>query len=123
MREEKLNYWIKRIETDLADHESDKKDVLNFVGYMQEKYKIILWIIRCIIALLQIKKELLMKCNSLKKLDNTGRFNSRISYYLKNAAYKQIGPMSKYRIQRDNNYQKLYLLLIKKEIFDTNHLM
>jgi hypothetical protein len=64
-----------------------------------------------------------MKCNSLEKLDNTGRFNSRISYSLKNAAYKQIGPMSKYRIQRDNNYQKLYLLLIKKEIFDTNHLM
>ena len=62
----------------------------------------------------QIIKEWLDKCNSLEKLDNVGSFSSRISYSIKNAQYKQIGPMSQYKIKTDSNYRKLYILLKKK---------
>ena len=66
----------------------------------------------------QIIKEWLDKCNSLEKLDHVGSFNYRISYSLKNAEYKQIGPMSQYKIKIDNNYRKLFLLLRKNGIMD-----
>ena len=62
----------------------------------------------------QIIKEWLDKCNSLEKLDNVGSFNSRISYSLKNAKYKQIGPMSQDKIKTDNKYRKLYMLCKQK---------
>ena len=65
----------------------------------------------------QIINEWLDKCNSLEKLNYVGSFNSRISYSLKNAQYKQIGPMSQHKIKTDSNYRKLYILLNRKEIF------
>ena len=64
----------------------------------------------------QIIKEWFDKCNSLEKLDHSSSFNSKISYSLKNAENKQIGPMSQYKIKKDSNYSKLYTLLKKKEI-------
>ena len=54
----KLEHWIQRIHTELQDNESDKQDILKFVDYLQEKDKSVLWIIRCIIALLQLRKEI-----------------------------------------------------------------
>jgi hypothetical protein len=69
----------------------------------------------------KIIKEWLDKCNSIKKLDNARNFNYRISYALKNSMKnKQIGPMSQVKIQTDDKYRKLYLLLIeKKSLFRT----
>ena len=46
----------------------------------------------------KIIKEWLDKYNSLEKLDDSRSFNSRISSSLKNAKYKQIGPMSQHKI-------------------------
>jgi Primase X len=64
-----------------------------------------------------IIKEWLDKCNSLEKLDDLRSFNSRISYSLKNAKNKKIGPMSQHKIKTDSSYSKLHNLLKKKGIF------
>ena len=55
-RKKLLTSWLNRIDTDL--HGSDKEDVSKLIEYMQEKGKSILWMVRCITALLQIKKQL-----------------------------------------------------------------
>ncbi len=55
-RQRLLQYWMDRINTDL--HDSDKVDVLNFIQYMQDNERAILWIVRCITALLLIRKQL-----------------------------------------------------------------
>jgi site-specific recombinase XerD len=57
-RKTKLEHWIQRIHTELNGNESDKKDILKFVNHLQEKDKSILWIVRCITALLQLRREL-----------------------------------------------------------------
>ena len=64
----------------------------------------------------QIIKEWLDKCNSLERLDNYRNFvNYRISYALKTAAGKGIGPMSIYKIKTDDRYSNnLYLLILHK---------
>jgi non-catalytic primase subunit PriX-like protein len=67
-------------------------------------------------ACFQIIKEWLDKCDSLEKLYDSGGFNSRVSYSLKNAENKQIGPMSQHKIKTDSNYTKLYILLKEKGI-------
>jgi len=54
-RKVRLEYWIDRINKDLDGN--DKRDVLKFVEIMQEKDQSILTIIRCITAILQIRKE------------------------------------------------------------------
>ena len=54
-RKQRLEYWINRINNDLK--ESDRNDVLKLVEHMQDKESI-LWIIRCITALLTIRKQL-----------------------------------------------------------------
>ena len=41
---------------ELQDNEADKQDILKFVEHLQEKDKSIIWIIRCITALLQLRK-------------------------------------------------------------------
>lgn len=64
-----------------------------------------------------IIKEWLDKYNSLEKLDNSRSFNSRISYPLKNAKNKQIGPMNQHKTRTDSSYSSLYNLLKKKGIF------
>jgi hypothetical protein len=55
-RKERLEYWINRINKDLD--ESDRNDVLKLVEHMQDRERSILWIIRCITALLTIRKQL-----------------------------------------------------------------
>ena len=56
-RKTRLDYWIDRINKDLDDV-NDRKDVLKFVEIMQEKDQSILTIIRCITAILQLRKQL-----------------------------------------------------------------
>ena len=55
-RKEKLTYWINRANTELQ--EPDKTDVLNFIQFMHDKGRSILWIIRCITALLLMRRHL-----------------------------------------------------------------
>jgi site-specific recombinase XerD len=55
-RKEKLAYWFNRANTELR--EPDKTDVLNFVQFMHDKERSILWIIRCITALLLMRRHL-----------------------------------------------------------------
>jgi hypothetical protein len=56
LRKEKLAYWINRANTELQ--EPDKTDVLNFIQFMLDKERSVLWIIRCITALLLMRKHL-----------------------------------------------------------------
>ena len=55
-RKDRLNYWINRIDLDLK--EPDRSDVLKLVEHMQERERAILWIIRCITALISLRKQL-----------------------------------------------------------------
>ena len=68
-RKVKLERWIQRIHTELQDNEPDKQDILKFVSYLQEKDKSILWIVRCITALLQLKKEIKKPFSQVTKED------------------------------------------------------
>ncbi len=68
-RKARLERWIQRIHTELQDNEPGKQDILKFVDYLQEKDKSILWIIRCITALLQLKKEIKKPFSQLTKED------------------------------------------------------
>ena len=54
-RKNKLNYWLKRIQTDLEGN--DMTDMLKFVEIMQEKDQAILTIIKGISVMLQLKKQ------------------------------------------------------------------
>jgi hypothetical protein len=51
-----LEYWLKRIDTALNG--SDKVDMLFLVSHMQDQERSALWIIRCIIILLIVRKQL-----------------------------------------------------------------
>ena len=62
----------------------------------------------------QIIRKWLDKCDTLKELDHSCKFDSRIAYALKIASNKRIGPMSLYRIKTDSKYSNLYLLLLQK---------
>ena len=55
-RKEKLAYWINRANIELQ--EPDKTDVLKFIQFMHDKERNILWIIRCITALLLMRRHL-----------------------------------------------------------------
>jgi hypothetical protein len=55
-RKEKLAYWLNRANTELQ--EPDKPDGLNFIQFMHDKERSILWIIRCITPLLLMRKHL-----------------------------------------------------------------
>jgi integrase len=55
-RKQKLSYWLNRANTELQ--EPDKTDVLKFVQFMHDKERSILWIIRCITALLLMRRHL-----------------------------------------------------------------
>ena len=68
-RKVKLERWIQRIHLELQDNEDDKKDILKFVAYLQEKDKSIFWIVRCITALLQLKKEIKKPFSQVTKED------------------------------------------------------
>ena len=66
-RKDRLNYWIKRISSDLE--EPDRSDVLQLVEHMQERERAILWIIRCITALLSMRKQLTKPFREVTKSD------------------------------------------------------
>jgi len=55
-RQQRLAYWIKRVNSDLE--ETDRVDVLNLIQNMQDRERAVLWIIRCVIALLLMRKQL-----------------------------------------------------------------
>lgn len=55
-RQDRLAYWIQRVKTDLED--PDRIDVLKLIEHMQDRERAILWIIRCVTALLLIRKQL-----------------------------------------------------------------
>jgi hypothetical protein len=55
-RQQRLAYWIKRVNDDLR--EPDRIDILKLVEYMQDRERAVLWIIRCVTALLLIRKQL-----------------------------------------------------------------
>jgi site-specific recombinase XerD len=66
-RKQKLQYWIQKVKTELD--EPDKADVLKFVEHMQENDKSILWIVRCITALIYIRRQLNKSFGDCKKED------------------------------------------------------
>jgi len=55
-RKAKLEYWLGRVNTDR--HGTDKSDVLKLIEDMQDKEKSKLRIIRCITALISLRKQL-----------------------------------------------------------------
>jgi site-specific recombinase XerD len=52
----KLEHWLYKAKSELD--EPDRTHVLEFVEYMQEKDNSILWIVRCITALIYIRRQL-----------------------------------------------------------------
>lgn len=55
-RQDRLAYWIQRVKTDLKD--PDRTDVLKLIEHMQDRERGILWITRCVTALLLMRKQL-----------------------------------------------------------------
>jgi site-specific recombinase XerD len=55
-RKQKLTHWILKAKSELD--EPDRTHVLHFIEYMQEKDHSILWIVRCITALLYIRRQI-----------------------------------------------------------------
>ena len=55
-RKAKLEYRIQRVNTDLSG--TDKADLLKLIEHMQDKERANLWIIRCITALISIRRQL-----------------------------------------------------------------
>jgi beta-lactamase regulating signal transducer with metallopeptidase domain len=53
-RRKKLSDWIEKVNKDLD--RSDRADVLKFVEYMRDSANAILWITRCITALISMRK-------------------------------------------------------------------
>ncbi|HSF50413.1 MAG TPA: site-specific integrase [Nitrososphaeraceae archaeon] len=66
-RKDRLKYWMNRIHSDLE--EPDRSDVLQLVENMQERERAILWIIRCITALLSMRKQLAKPFREVSKSD------------------------------------------------------
>ena len=66
-RKEKLTHWIQKAKTEL--NEPDRMHVLQFVEHMQEKDNSILWIVRCITALIYIRRQLNKPFVDCKKED------------------------------------------------------
>jgi hypothetical protein len=63
-RKEKLAYWFNRANTEFQ--EPDRTDVLKFIQFMHDKERSILWVIRCITALLLMRRHLgkkLQRCS------------------------------------------------------------
>ncbi|HEX2407460.1 MAG TPA: tyrosine-type recombinase/integrase, partial [Nitrososphaeraceae archaeon] len=66
-RKEKLTHWIQKAKTEL--NEPDRTHILLFVEHMQEKDNSILWIVRCITALIYIRRQLNKPFVDCKKED------------------------------------------------------
>ena len=101
-RKVRLERWRQRIHTELQDNEPDKQDILKFVDYLQEKDKSILWIIRCITALLQLKKEIKKPFSQVTKEDIKKLFE-----WMKDKEYKA-STHEKYRVILKIFYKVVY---------------
>jgi hypothetical protein len=55
-RHKRLADWIKRVNEDV--HEPDRTDILKLIEHMQDNERAILWIVRCITALITLRKPL-----------------------------------------------------------------
>jgi hypothetical protein len=55
-RQKKLANWLNRVNDGFVD--PDKTDVLKLIQHMQDRERSILWIVRCITALITIRKHL-----------------------------------------------------------------
>jgi hypothetical protein len=55
-RRKRLADWIKRVNEDVD--EPDRTDILKLIEHMQDKERAILWIVRCITALITLRKHL-----------------------------------------------------------------
>jgi hypothetical protein len=55
-RKRKLEYWTQRVNNDL--HGTDKSDLLKLIEHMQDRERANLWIIRCITALISLRRQL-----------------------------------------------------------------
>ena len=66
-RKQQLEHWIFKTKTELQ--EPDRTHVLQFIEFMQEKDKSILWIVRRITALIYIRKHLNKPFVDCKKED------------------------------------------------------
>ena|GEM_PF-485101 len=55
-RQQRLAYWINRVNSDLE--ETDRVDVLILIQNMQDRERAVLWIMRCVTALLLMRKQL-----------------------------------------------------------------
>jgi hypothetical protein len=53
-RKKKLSHWIEKVNIDLD--RSDRTNVLKFVEYMKDNANAILWITRCITALISMRR-------------------------------------------------------------------
>jgi integrase/recombinase XerD len=101
-RKVRLERWMQRIHIELQDNEPDKQDILKFVDYLQEKDKSILWIIRCITALLQLRKEIGKPFSQVTKEDMKKLFE-----WMKNKEYKA-STHEKYRVILKIFYKVVY---------------
>jgi site-specific recombinase XerD len=66
-RQKKLAYWTNRIDTDFQG--PDRTDVLKLVQYMQDKDRSILWIVRCITALIQMRRHIQISLKEASEKD------------------------------------------------------
>jgi site-specific recombinase XerD len=55
-RRKKMADWLKKVNNDID--EPDRADILKLIEHMQDKERSILWIVRCITALIPIRKQL-----------------------------------------------------------------
>ena len=55
-RHKRLADWIKRVNEDVD--EPDRTDILKLIEHMQDRERAILWIVRCITALITLRKPL-----------------------------------------------------------------
>ena len=99
-RENKLLYWIERAKTDLD--EPDKTDVLKLVKHLQDHGKASLWIIRYIINLIKMRKQITKPFRNAKEND----IRNIINWINKNG-YKA-STIEKFRIILKSFYKIVY---------------
>jgi site-specific recombinase XerD len=99
-RKARLEYWINRINKDLDGN--DRTDVLKFVEIMQEKDQSILTIIRCITAILQLRKQLQKPYSMVSKDD------IKLLFKWMNSKQYKVETHEKYRAVLKKFYKMVY---------------
>jgi hypothetical protein len=74
-RKKKLSDWIERV--NIALNRSDRTEVLKFVGYMKDNVNSILWIVRCITALISMRK-FMRKCARMRLIKDVAAYYDMI---------------------------------------------